>query len=60
MALAIKEEYKAAIETQKAEVRSMVLDGLKQVNEGKTKDVNEVFDRLEKKYISVAIQDQNK
>lgn len=33
------------------EVRNLVLAGLEQVYEGKTKDFNAVCDRLEKKYM---------
>lgn len=37
----------------------MVLAGLENIKEGKTKDFNEVCDRLEKKYRNVAVQNQN-
>jgi hypothetical protein len=50
MAVAVKEEYQAILEAQDVEVRNMVLAGLEQVEAGKTKDFNEVCDRLEKKY----------
>ncbi len=49
-------ELKKAMEEQQAEVRTMVLSGVKQVEEGQTKDFNEVCDRLEKKYADAAIQ----
>lgn len=41
---------KANFEENQKEVRNLVLAGLQQVAEGKTKDFNEVCDRLEKKY----------
>lgn len=50
MAVAVKKEYQKAVEEQKREVRNLVLAGLEQVREGKTKDFNSVCDRLEKKY----------
>jgi hypothetical protein len=56
MAVAVKEEYQAILEAQDVEVRNMVLAGLEQVNAGKTKDFNEVCDRLEKKYRDAPVQ----
>lgn len=50
MAVAVKEDYQKALEEQKKEVRSLVLEGLEQIKQGKTKDFNAVCDRLEKKY----------
>lgn len=44
------------MDEQRLEVRKMVLSGLEQIKEGKTKDFNEVSDRLEKKYRNAAIQ----
>lgn len=58
MAVAVKEDYKAVLEKNQLEVRNMVLAGLGQIKEGKTKDFNEVCDRLEKKYRNAAIQNQ--
>ena len=55
MAVAVRENYKAALEEQQLEVRNMVLAGLEQIKAGKTKDFNEVCDRLEKKYKDAAI-----
>lgn len=51
MDTAVKQEYIDTLDGQQKEVRQLVLDGLKQVNEGKMKDFNMVCDRLEKKYI---------
>lgn len=51
MDTAVKQEYIDTLDGQQKEVRQLVLDGLKQVSEGKTKDFNMVCDRLEKKYI---------
>lgn len=50
MAVAVKTDYQAALNEQKKEVRSLVIAGLEQVREGKTKDFHMVCDRLEKKY----------
>ena len=50
MAVAIKEDYKRALDEQQKEVRNLVMAGLEQIKEGKTKDFNVVCDRLEKKY----------
>ena len=55
MAVAIKEEYERALDEQKKEVRNLVMAGLEQIKEGKTKDFNAVCDRLEKKYTNEAI-----
>ena len=55
MAVAVREDYEVALEEQQLEVRNMVLAGLEQVKAGKTKDFNEVCDRLEKKYRNAAI-----
>lgn len=51
----VKQDYTNALEIQQREVRQLVLEGLAQVKEGKTKDFNAVCDRLEKKYINAAI-----
>ena len=50
MAIALKEDYQQALDEQKKEVRELVMPGLEQIKEGKTKDFNTVCDRLEKKY----------
>ena len=50
MAVVLKEDYQRALEEQKKEVRELVMVGLEQIKEGKTKDFNMVCDRLEKKY----------
>ena len=50
MAVAVKADYQKALNEQKKEVRSLVMEGLEQIKEGKTKDFNTVCDRLEKKY----------
>ena len=55
MAVAVKEDYQRAIDEQKREVRELVMAGLEQIKEGKTKDFNTVCDRLEKKYRDKAI-----
>ncbi len=50
MAVGVKNDYQRALTEQKKEVRSLVMAGLEQIKEGKTKDFNVVCDRLEKKY----------
>lgn len=50
MDIAVKTDYQKAIDDQKKEVRSLIMEGLEQIKEGKTKDFNMVCDRLEKKY----------
>lgn len=55
MAVALKEDYQIALDEQKKEVRELVMAGLEQMKEGKTKDFNIVCDRLEKKYTDEAI-----
>lgn len=50
MAVAVKNDYQRALDEQKKEVRSLVMAGLGQIKEGKTKDFDAVCDRLEKKY----------
>lgn len=57
MAVVAKENYQQALAEQKQEVRNLVLAGLEQIKEGKTKDFNAVCDRLEKKYEDEAISD---
>lgn len=55
MAVAVKKDYRIALEEQKTEVRNLVLAALEQIKEGKTKDFDSVCDRLEKKYKNEAI-----
>ena len=55
MAVALKEDYQKVSDEQKKEVRELVMAGLEQIKEGKTKDFNTVCDRLEKKYRVEAI-----
>ncbi|MDE6759170.1 MAG: hypothetical protein K2J90_00655 [Lachnospiraceae bacterium] len=55
MAVALKEDYQRVLDEQKQEVRELVITGLEQIKEGKTKDFNTVCDRLEKKYRDEAI-----
>ncbi len=55
MAVALKEEYQRALDEQKKEVRELVMAGLEQIKEEKTKDFNTVCDRLEKKYRNESI-----
>ena len=55
MAIVLREDYQQALDEQKQEVRELVMAGLEQIKEGKTKDFNTVCDRLEKKYRDEAI-----
>lgn len=50
MEAAFKNDYQSALNEQKKEVRALVMAGLEQIKDGKTKDFNTVCDRLEKKY----------
>ena len=55
MAAALNEDYRRVLYEQKKEVHELVMAGLEQIKEGKTKDFNRVCDRLEKKYRDEAI-----
>ncbi|MCM1134147.1 MAG: hypothetical protein NC400_01105 [Clostridium sp.] len=57
MAAAVREEYQNILDKQKEEVRELVLEGLEQIKEGRTKDFNAVCDRLERKYGNRAVSD---
>ena len=57
MAVAVKKDYQSILTEHNKEVRNLVIEGLQQVKEGKTKDFNAVCDRLEKKYSNEAVQD---
>ena len=50
MEATLKNDYQIALNEQKKEVRDLVMAGLEQIKDGKTKDFNTVCDRLEKKY----------
>lgn len=50
METVLKNEYIKVLDEEQKEVRNLVLAGLEQIKEGKTKDFNLVCDRLEKKY----------
>lgn len=55
MSALAERNYTDILEKQQLEARKLVLDGLKQIDEGKTKDFNTVCDRLEKKYRDAAL-----
>lgn len=57
--IAAKDNYNNVLKEQQKEVRDMVLVGLENSKESKTKDFNDVCDRLEKKYIDAAVQNKN-
>lgn len=50
MSIAVKNDCQGALNEQKKESRSLVMAGLEQIKNGKTKDFNEVCDRLGTKY----------
>ena len=50
MAAALNEDYQRTLHEQKKEVHELVMVGLEQIKEGKTKVFNTVCDRLEGKY----------
>ncbi len=50
MDMSLKEDYQKVLGEQKKEVQELVMAGLKQIKEGKTKEFYTVCDRLEKKY----------
>ena len=50
MSIAVKNDCQGALNEQKKESRSLVMVGLEQFKNGKTKDFNEVCDRLGTKY----------
>ena len=50
MAAALNEDYQRTLHEQKKEAHELVMAGLEQIKEGKTKVFNTVCDRLEKKY----------
>ena len=55
MAGAVNKNLQIFLFEQKKEVHELVMAGLEQIKEGKTKDFNTVCDRLEKKYRDEAI-----
>lgn len=51
MALSKEElEYKQELERNQEAVRKIILKGIEQADNGQVKSMDEVFDRLEKKY----------
>jgi hypothetical protein len=50
VSIALNENYLRSLEEQKKEVRSLVMNGLEQVEKGRVKDFNMVCNKLEKKY----------
>ena len=55
MAVALRQDYRKALDEQNKEVKNLVLAGLEQIKEGKTQNFDSVCDRLEKKYKNEAI-----
>ena len=58
MAAALNEDYQRTLHEQKKEAHELVMAGLEQIKEGKTKVFNTVCDRLEKKYRDEATSNQ--
>ncbi len=50
MAMTERQEYERENDDNQKAVRNMVFQAIEQVKEGRTKDYNEVLERLEKKY----------
>ncbi|MDR2546708.1 MAG: hypothetical protein LBC96_04250 [Lachnospiraceae bacterium] len=50
MSTVVKNDHFKMLEKNQAEVRQLVLEGIKQVQEGKIYDFNEACDRLVEKY----------
>ena len=57
MAVTAKKDYQKIMIEHNQEVRNLVLEGLQQIQEGKTKDFNKVCERLEQKYGDDEVQD---
>lgn len=57
MAVAVDQKYASVQEMHRREVQELVIAGLNQIKEGKTKDFNTVCNRLEKKYRDATLQD---
>ena len=57
MAVTAKTDYQKKLVEHNQEVRNLVLEGLQQIQEGKTKDFNAVCERLEHKYGDEEVQD---
>lgn len=57
MAVTVKKDYQKIMIEHNKEVRNLVLEGLQQIQEGKTKDFNKVCERLEQKYGDDEVQD---
>lgn len=55
MAFTVSEFYKTVSAEKQLRTRSNVLAGLQQISEGITEDMEDVCDRLEKKYTDAAI-----
>lgn len=50
MAMTARQEYEAERKNDDLNIREMVTQAVSQVSQGRTKDFNEVCERLEKKY----------
>lgn len=55
MEATVRKNYAENLQQQQIEVRQLVMDGVKQAKEGKTRDFNVVCDRLEKKYTDAEV-----
>lgn len=52
MEVAMEKDYTSEMNKNHNKLRSLVMVGLEQMKEGKTKDFNVVCERLEKKYLN--------
>ena len=59
MVVAVKEDYQRILDEHQKEVRNLVMAGLEQIKEGKTKDFNTVCDSLEQKYANAFFRGEN-
>ena len=57
MAVTVKKDYQKILIEHNQEVRNLVMEGLQQIQEGKTNDFNAVCERLEHKYGDEEVQD---
>lgn len=55
MGMIANDDRHPAADAQQAEIRTKVLAGLEDIHAGRTKDLNEVCDRLEQRYRDAAI-----
>ena len=57
--MALLEMQPVYLEREHEDLRSLILDGLEQIKQGKTKRADAVFDRMEKKYKDGSVRNQD-